>query len=84
MEDSVNDLILAGAISQETADGYLRDSTDDSNDLPTGAAGGGAHGKKGPPVAPAKGVKPGGPPAKAPPVVKDAPTGGGDGGGYSF
>lgn len=35
MEDSVNDLVVSGAITAETARNALKDSTDDSEDVPT-------------------------------------------------
>lgn len=77
MEDSVNDLLVAGSISQQTARNALKDSTDDSDDLGQQApAQVGAGGKKANPVT---GGKPGAKPATPPPVEDNA-----GGGGYSF
>lgn len=52
MEDSVNDLVLAGLISQETANDVLKDSTEDSVEALSGEANAG---KKGGPVSTGKG-----------------------------
>jgi twitching motility protein PilT len=76
MEDSINDLITSGAVSEATAKVYLKDSSDSSDDGVVPAQGAG---KKGPPPAAAKGGKPAPSGAKPPP-----PAQGGGEGGYSF
>lgn len=77
MEDSVNDLVIAGLISQETANSVLKDSTEDNVEALTGEVNAG---KKGP-AAPASRVPPKAAVAgvKAPPPVKSK-----DDEGYSF
>jgi twitching motility protein PilT len=82
MEDSVNDLLIAGDISEQTARDCLKDSTDDSNDLNPAANGAAAPGGK--PAAGPKGNRPVPPGTKvaSPPV--SAPGGGTTDGGYSF
>jgi len=77
MEDSINDLLAAGLVSQEDANAYLKDATDGSDDAGAAPA---QPGKKGAPP-PVKGGKPGAPAAKSPTPVQE---GGADGGGYSF
>lgn len=74
MEDSVNDLVIAGLISQETANSVLKDSTEDSVDALTGTVNTGNKG-----VPPAGGRVPPKAPVKAPP-----PAQGKDDEGYSF
>jgi twitching motility protein PilT len=77
MEDSVNDLLAAGAITKEVARNALKDSTDDSDDLGENTpAQAGAGGRKSNPLT---GGKPGAKPAVPPPVEDKA-----GGGGYSF
>ncbi len=84
MEDSINDLVVSGAITELTARNALKDSTDDSDDLGTasaaahGAAAPGAGNKKANPLTAGKpGAKPAA--AAAPPPVEEKP-----GGGFSF
>ncbi len=80
MEDSVNDLVVSGAITELTARNALKDSTDDSDDLGSGqahgAAGAAGANKKANPLSAGK---PGAKPAAAPPPVEEK-----TGGGFSF
>jgi twitching motility protein PilT len=69
MEDSMNDLVLAGLVSEETAHTYMKDSSDSTDDLSVSATL--PNGAKAP-VAAGKG-KP------APAAAKES-----DDGGYSF
>ena len=91
MEDSVNDLLISGLVTQEVADEVLKDATASLEESAAPAAGG-AHGAKAPPPPPqpAKkanpltgGAKPAAAaaaPAKPPPMTEeDKPEGG-----YSF
>lgn len=92
MEDSVNDLLTAGTITEETANEVLKDATESISDDLEGEGGG--HGaappamppKKGNPLTggakPAAAPKPGAAPAKPPPMVDEEKAEGG--GGYSF
>lgn len=85
MEDSVNDLLISGLVTQEVADEVLKDATESLEEV--SAPAGGAHGAKAPPPPPAKkanpltgGAKPAAAPAKPPPMTEtDKPEGG-----YSF
>jgi twitching motility protein PilT len=85
MEDSVNDLLISGLVTQEVADEVLKDATESLEEA--SAPAGGAHGKGAPPPPPAKkanpltgGAKPAAAPAKPPPMTgDDKPEGG-----YSF
>ncbi|MCC7038561.1 MAG: type IV pilus twitching motility protein PilT [Alphaproteobacteria bacterium] len=85
MEDSVNDLLISGLVTQEVADEVLKDATESLEEA--SAPAGGAHGKGAPPPPPAKkanpltgGAKPAAAPAKPPPMTEtDKPEGG-----YSF
>lgn len=52
MEDSVNDLLLAGAITEETAHNALKDSTDDIEEANAAPVAGAPAGKKGAAVPP--------------------------------
>ncbi len=85
MEDSVNDLLISGLVTQETADEVLKDATA-SLEEPS-AEGAAGHGGKAPPPPPPKkanpltgGAKPAPAAAKPPPMTEeDKPEGG-----YSF
>ncbi|MDI1228767.1 MAG: type IV pilus twitching motility protein PilT [bacterium] len=88
MEDSVNDLLISGLVTQEVADEVLKDATSMLEEPSGEGAAGGAHGAKAPPPAPQKkanpltgGAKPAAAaPAKPPPMTgDDKPEGG-----YSF
>ncbi|MBI1216066.1 MAG: PilT/PilU family type 4a pilus ATPase [Alphaproteobacteria bacterium] len=98
MEDSVNDLVVSGAITEETANDALKDSTESVDDLPGGGEGGhgGAKSAAAPQQPPAKkpllGGKPAAPPPPPKPAAKPAAAPGiaapaeepQDDGGYSF
>jgi twitching motility protein PilT len=98
MEDSVNDLLISGTISEETARSALKDSTDDSGDLNTGGEGLNAadaaaaaamakkYGGKPPPGKQIPGKAPAGAAKSNPPSIAagGGAAGGGDDGGYSF
>ena len=72
MEDSVNDLVLAGPITETTAHNALKDSTEDM-------------GESGAPVVDAPELeKPGAKPGKAGPARVSPPITGSNDGGYSF
>ena len=76
MEDAVNDLLVSGLVSQETAHNALKDSSEEPDDLGATAK----PGMKGA-VPPGKGgAKPGAPPPKGAPAADDKAAGGG----YSF
>jgi twitching motility protein PilT len=83
MEDSVNDLLISGLVTQEVADEVLKDATES---LEEASAPAGGHGAKAPPPPSKKanpltgGAKPAAAPAKPPPMTEeDKPEGG-----YSF
>ncbi|MDF3023899.1 MAG: pilT [Alphaproteobacteria bacterium] len=84
MEDSVNDLLISGLVTQEVADEVLKDATESLEEA--SAPAGGAHGAKGAPPPPPKkgnpltGKAPAPAAAKPPPMTEeDKPEGG-----YSF
>lgn len=95
MEDSVNDLVVTGAISEQTAHDATKDATEDMAEANEGIQGGNAPAKgakpmaKAPPpkaVAPPK-PAPGKPAAPPPKPAEPAPAegeGNPEGGGYSF
>lgn len=95
MEDSVNDLVVTGAITEETAHDALKDATEDMAEANEGIQGGNAPSQKGAPPKPmmGKGAPPKAvaPPPKAPAKPAAAPAapaegeeGKAEGGGYSF
>ncbi len=89
MEDSVNDLVTSGLISEETAHNALKSGAEDTDEQATGAPPAGAAQKKAPPPPPEKKTssmlsgmmkKPEQPPEPAPTAAEgDEPDGG-----YSF
>ena len=92
MEDSVNDLVVSGLITEQTAHDALKDSAEGDDDIPDPAAAAAAGGKKGGPLTGAKAVpgkpapgKPAAIPQQKPAAPGEEPAEGGKAeGGYSF
>lgn len=86
MEDSINDLVVSGAISEETAHDALKDATESGDDDLGGEGAAPAAApppKKGNPLTGGKAPPP--KPAPPPRIDEDTPPAGGEGdGGYSF